>query len=76
MDREKLEAGFERLSVEHLAVIVLHHYFDLTLPATADALGISVGTAKSRLNRAMEKLRLALHADMPADRAASRELAR
>jgi RNA polymerase sigma-70 factor (ECF subfamily) len=63
IDREQLERAFGRLSVEHRAVIVLHHWFDLSLPATADALGVSVGTAKSRLNRAMAKLRLALHAD-------------
>lgn len=64
-DRDQLERGFERLSVDHRAVIVLHHYLDLTLEDTAMALGISVGTAKSRLNRAMTKLRLALHADVP-----------
>ena len=64
-DRDELERGFERLSVDHRAVIVLHHYLDLTLEDTADALGISVGTAKSRLNRAMTKLRLAMGADAP-----------
>ena len=63
IDRDQLEQAFSRLSFEHRAVIVLHHYFDLSLPATADALGVSVGTAKSRLNRAMARLRLALHAD-------------
>jgi RNA polymerase sigma-70 factor, ECF subfamily len=68
IDREQLERGFARLSFEHRAVIVLHHYFDLSLPATAEALGVSVGTAKSRLNRAMTRLRLALHADGPGAR--------
>jgi RNA polymerase sigma-70 factor (ECF subfamily) len=63
MDREQLEQAFRRLSFEHRAVVVLHHWFDLSLPATAEALGISVGTAKSRLNRAMTRLRLVLHAD-------------
>ena len=66
IDREQLERGFARLSFEHRAVIVLHHYVDLSLPATAEALGISEGTAKSRLNRAMARLRLVLHADAPA----------
>jgi DNA-directed RNA polymerase specialized sigma24 family protein len=41
----------------------MHYYLDLTIEDTAQALGISVGTAKSRLNRAMSKLRLALAAE-------------
>ena len=40
------------------AVVVLHFYLDLTLPETAAALGIPVGTAKSRLNRALEAMRI------------------
>lgn len=64
-DHDLLERAFERLSVDHRAVIVLHHYQDLTLEATAEALGISVGTAKSRLNRAMARLRVALGAEAP-----------
>ena len=40
------------------AVVVLHYYLDLTLPETAAALGIPVGTAKSRLNRALGAMRV------------------
>ena len=40
------------------AVIVLHYYLDLTLPETATALGIPIGTAKSRLNRALDAMRI------------------
>jgi len=40
------------------AVVVLHFYLDLTLPETAAALGIPVGTAKSRLNRALAAMRI------------------
>jgi RNA polymerase sigma-70 factor (ECF subfamily) len=64
-DRDQLERGFARLSLDHRAVVVMHYYLDLTIEDTAAALGISVGTAKSRLNRAMTKLRTALHADRP-----------
>jgi RNA polymerase sigma-70 factor, ECF subfamily len=67
-DRDQLERGFQRLSIDHRAVVVLHYYLDLTIEDTAAALGISVGTAKSRLNRAMSRLRTALHADLPATR--------
>jgi RNA polymerase sigma-70 factor, ECF subfamily len=42
----------------HRAVVVLHYYLDLTLPETAGALGIPVGTAKSRLNRALDRMRI------------------
>jgi RNA polymerase sigma-70 factor (ECF subfamily) len=40
------------------AVVVLHYYLDLTLPETAAALGIPVGTAKSRLGRALDAMRI------------------
>ena len=40
------------------AVVVLHFYLDLTLSETAAALGIPVGTAKSRLNRALAAMRI------------------
>jgi len=42
------------------AVIVLHYYLDLTLQETAAALGIPVGTAKSRLNRALDAMRISV----------------
>jgi RNA polymerase sigma-70 factor, ECF subfamily len=40
------------------AVVVLHYYLDFTLPETAAALGIPTGTAKSRLNRALNAMRI------------------
>jgi RNA polymerase sigma-70 factor (ECF subfamily) len=62
-DRDQLERGFIRLDPEMRAVIVLHHYLDLPLPTVADTLGIPLGTAKSRLHRALGLLRAALDAD-------------
>ena len=62
-DRDQLERGFRRLSVDHRAVVVLHHYLDMPLDRVADALGIPVGTARSRLHYAMRALRAALDAD-------------
>ena len=52
-DRDELERGFVRLGPEERAVIVLHHFLDLPLPEVAVALGIPLGTAKSRLYRAL-----------------------
>jgi RNA polymerase sigma factor (sigma-70 family) len=62
-DRDQLERGFLRLEPEMRAVIVLHHYLDLPLPAVAASLGIPLGTAKSRLHRALGLMRAALDAD-------------
>jgi RNA polymerase sigma-70 factor (ECF subfamily) len=72
-NRDQLERAFRRLSVEHRAVVVLHHYLDLPLPAVAEALGIPPGTARSRLHHAMRGLRAALDADA---RPTSREVAK
>jgi RNA polymerase sigma-70 factor (ECF subfamily) len=63
VDRDELERGFSRLEPEARALIVLHHYLDLSLPDTAVALGIPLGTAKSRLHRALRTMRAALDAD-------------
>ena len=62
-DRDQLERGFRRLSLDHRAVVVLHHYVGLSLPEVAEALGISPGTAKSRHHYAMRALRAALEAE-------------
>jgi RNA polymerase sigma-70 factor, ECF subfamily len=62
-DRDELDRGFEHLQPDQRAVIVLHYYLGLQLPEAARALGIPLGTAKSRLHRAMRALRGALDAD-------------
>ena len=72
VDREQLERGFRRLTLEHRAVVVLYHYLDMPLDGIAEALGIPVGTAHSRLHHAMRGLRAALDAEA---RPAVREVA-
>jgi len=66
-DRDELERGFRRLSVDHRAVVVLHHYAGLSLPEVAETLGIPHGTAKSRYHYAMAALRAALAAEARVD---------
>ena len=73
VDRDQLERGFRRLSIDHRAVVVLHHYLDLPLETVADVLGVPIGTVRSRLHHAMRGLRAALDADArPAAQEASR----
>lgn len=62
-DREQIERGFTRLSIEHRSVVVLRLHLGLSIEETATTLGIPVGTAKSRLHYATEALRRALEAD-------------
>jgi RNA polymerase sigma-70 factor (ECF subfamily) len=50
------------LSPEQRAVLVLRHYFDLPLEQIASQLGLPLGTVKSRLNRASDRLRAVLTA--------------
>jgi len=63
LDRDQLERGFRRLSVEQRTVIVLRFYADLTLDGMAEALNVPVGTVNSRLARALASLRASLDAD-------------
>jgi RNA polymerase sigma-70 factor (ECF subfamily) len=62
-DRDELDLGLQRLSLDHRAVVVLHHYADLPLSQVAVVLGIRLGTAQSRYHYAMASLRAALEAD-------------
>lgn len=62
-DRDQLERGFTRLPADQRAVLVLHYYVGLSMPSVADTLGIPLGTAQSRLSRALAALRTALSAD-------------
>lgn len=62
-DRDRIERGFRRLSVDQRAVVVLRHLLDLPPGHVAVALGIPVGTVHSRLARAMASLRAAIEAD-------------
>jgi RNA polymerase sigma-70 factor (ECF subfamily) len=62
-ERDRLWRGFARLSVEHRAVVVLHHYLGQTQGQVADTLDIPVETVRSRLRHAMRNLRAAIDAD-------------
>ncbi len=62
-DRDQLERGFRRLSMDHRVVLVLHFLMDMTPDEVAEALGISRWTVYSRLEAATKAMRAALEAD-------------
>ncbi len=53
----QLRQYIETLSEKHRRIILLRFFEDATLPDIAAVLGCSVGTVKSRLHNALEKLR-------------------
>jgi len=74
-DRDELERGLLRLTLEQRAVVVFHYYLDLPVTEVADRLGIPVGTVKSRLHHAIEAMRASLEADARATSISQERLA-
>jgi RNA polymerase sigma-70 factor (ECF subfamily) len=62
-DRDQLERGFERLSMDHRVVIVLRFLLGMTPEEVAATLGVSRWTVYSRLRAAVKAMRAALEAD-------------
>jgi RNA polymerase sigma-70 factor (ECF subfamily) len=62
-DRDALERAFARLTPEHRAVFVMHHHAGLPLATIAEAVGVPLGTVKSRLHHSVHNLRAALRRD-------------
>ncbi|HEY3283554.1 MAG TPA: sigma-70 family RNA polymerase sigma factor [Armatimonadota bacterium] len=54
--QERIAEAIATLSPDHRAVVTLHHLEDVPVAEVADMLGISVGTVKSRLARARDRL--------------------
>jgi RNA polymerase sigma-70 factor, ECF subfamily len=62
-DRDQLERGLQRLSMDHRVVLALRHLLGMTPDEVAAPLGISRWAVYSRLARATEAMRAALTAD-------------
>ena len=56
-DRARLLAALDRLKDDHRLVLACRHVLDLSEIETAAALGVRVGTVKSRTARALDALR-------------------
>ena len=61
-DRALIGTYFNRLNPEQRAMVILHYGAGMSIAQSADAIGIRVGTAKSRLNGALGVFRRALGA--------------
>jgi RNA polymerase sigma-70 factor (ECF subfamily) len=57
---ERVAAALSRLPERQRAVVVLRHYQDMSLEEIAGTLGMSLGTVKSSLHRALNRMREAL----------------
>lgn len=66
-DRDQVERVFLTLAPEQRALLVLHFYQGLPLSETAEALGLPLGTVKTRLYRTTAQMRATLdaHARLP-----------
>lgn len=67
---QKTEANQLWRAVQHLdmpdqQIVYLRYFLDLPVSETAEVLQIAEGTVKSRLSRALEKLRKIIHQDFP-----------
>lgn len=63
VERDRIARALGRLPIDQRTVLVLHFYADLPLTDAASLLEIPVGTAKSRLNRGLAALRIAMSAE-------------
>ena len=63
IDRDLLDRALAGLEPSWRAIVVLHYFLEVPLPEVAATLGIPLGTAKSRLHRAIGILRASAGAE-------------
>jgi RNA polymerase sigma-70 factor (ECF subfamily) len=68
VDRDALDQALQRLDPENRAIVVMHYFLGMPLPEVARTLGIPLGTAKSRLHRSIQAMRLTIGPDDTEDR--------
>ncbi|MEO8436853.1 MAG: sigma-70 family RNA polymerase sigma factor [Chloroflexota bacterium] len=62
--RDALRVAFEALPAAQRAVVALHLYAGYSMPETAEIVGVSLETARSRLRLARKRLRAQLEEDV------------
>jgi RNA polymerase sigma-70 factor (ECF subfamily) len=60
---DRIERAFRRLPLDQRSVLVLQHYFDQSHAEIAEALGLPLGTVKSRVRYGVAAMRAALESD-------------
>ena len=65
-DADLLWQAIRRLDASDQEIVYLRFFLDLPIEETAQALGIAEGTVKSRLHRALGRLRAVVERDFPA----------
>jgi RNA polymerase sigma-70 factor, ECF subfamily len=71
MERERVRTALKALSTDQRDVVELCYFAGLSTQEAAEKLGCPVGTVKSRLSAARDRLRTALEDRMPEERGAS-----
>jgi RNA polymerase sigma-70 factor (ECF subfamily) len=64
-EADELWRAVQQLDLPDQQIVYLRYFLDLPVSETAEALQIAEGTVKSRLSRALEKLRKIIHQDFP-----------
>ena len=72
---DQVHAALGNLTAEHRTVVILHELHGLTYTECADALGVPVGTVKSRLSNAFQRLRTSLGAYVGGEESAAGKVA-
>ena len=66
LDSDQLWKAVRQLSADDQQVIYLRFFLDLSVAEAAQSLGVADGTIKSRLSRAISRLRAIIKTDFPA----------
>jgi RNA polymerase sigma-70 factor (ECF subfamily) len=64
-EERSLWKAIQRLKHEDQQIIYLRYFLELSVPDTADTLDIAPGTVKSRLHRALERLKIIIEREYP-----------
>ena len=65
MEANDLWKAVQNLNEPDQQVVYLRYFMDLSVAETADVLQVAEGTVKSRLSRALEKLRVIIKQNFP-----------
>lgn len=65
LQADQLREAVQTLNATDRQIVYLRYFLDLSVAETAETLNIAQGTVKSRLNRALDKLKTIIHRDFP-----------